>query len=95
MNKELVKDLKEILSFASKNDLDKIIPIINEKISKYESDFIGVYHPYPKEAPFKWRMQRMKELRKLSTIRKKRRKTLTYKISKLLKYSKTSLVTSK
>jgi|TARA_R100000781_G_scaffold114803_1_gene87005 hypothetical protein len=31
---------------------------------KDKIDFIGKYHPYPKEAPKSWRMARMKELRK-------------------------------
>ena len=31
---------------------------------KDKIDFIGKYHPFPKEAPKSWRMARMKELRK-------------------------------
>ena len=34
-----------------------------EKI-KEKIDFIGKFHPFPKEAPKSWRMARMKELRK-------------------------------
>jgi hypothetical protein len=30
---------------------------------KDKIDFIGKYHPHPKEAPKHWRMARMKELR--------------------------------
>ena len=30
---------------------------------KDKIDFIGKYHPFPKEAPKHWRMARMKELR--------------------------------
>ena len=36
---------------------------IIEKITKEKIDFIGKYHPFPKEAPKSWRMARMKELR--------------------------------
>jgi|TARA_R100001594_G_scaffold28454_2_gene53668 hypothetical protein len=34
-----------------------------EKITKEKIDFIGKFHPFPKEAPKSWRMARMKELR--------------------------------
>ena len=39
---------------------------------RLDEDFIGVYHPFPKEAPFHWRMGRMKELRE--EVLKKRKK---------------------
>jgi hypothetical protein len=36
---------------------------MDERIKKEEDIYLGVYHPYPKEAPKSWRMGRMKELR--------------------------------
>ena len=37
---------------------------MSKEKEKDKIDFIGKYHPFPKEAPKSWRMARMKELRK-------------------------------
>jgi|TARA_A100001391_G_scaffold71996_2_gene45897 hypothetical protein len=37
---------------------------MDERSKKEEDIYLGVYHPYPKEAPKSWRMARMKQLRK-------------------------------
>ena len=46
--------------------------------------YIGNYHPFPKEAPFLWRMARMKSLRIKAKQRLAYRKTIAYKIKKFL-----------
>tara|TARA_Y100001963_G_scaffold60754_1_gene84865 strand:- start:2739 stop:3053 length:315 start_codon:yes stop_codon:yes gene_type:complete len=38
---------------------------------KEEEVYLGVYHPFPKEAPKSWRMARMKQLRKEVLEKKK------------------------
>ncbi len=37
---------------------------MDERTKKEEDIYLGVYHPYPKEAPKSWRMARMQQLRK-------------------------------
>ena len=37
---------------------------MDERSKKEEDIYLGVYHPYTKEAPKSWRMARMKQLRK-------------------------------
>jgi|TARA_R100000482_G_C5022859_1_gene100618 hypothetical protein len=37
---------------------------MDERSKKEEDIYLGVYHPYPKEAPKSWRMARMQQLRK-------------------------------
>tara|TARA_B100000035_G_scaffold193057_1_gene164764 strand:+ start:278 stop:589 length:312 start_codon:yes stop_codon:yes gene_type:complete len=37
---------------------------MDQRSKKEEDIYLGVYHPYPKEAPKSWRMARMKQLRK-------------------------------
>jgi len=49
---------------------------------------MGVYHPFPKEAPFHWRMRRMKELRKQAKLRLERKKTWIYKLSNVISFRK-------
>ena len=37
---------------------------MDQRSKKEEDIYLGVYHPYPKEAPKSWRMARMQQLRK-------------------------------
>ena len=55
-----------------------------KNISNNKDIYIGNYHPFPKEAPFEWRMARMKSLRIKAKKRLAYRKTINYKIKKFL-----------
>ena len=46
---------------------------MDERTKEEKVDFIGSYHPFPKQAPKYWRMARMKELRK-EVLRKRKQK---------------------
>ena len=46
---------------------------MDERTKEEKVDFIGSYHPFPKQAPKSWRMARMKELRK-EVLRKRKQK---------------------
>ena len=80
MKQDIIEALKEIKDIAVNGNKKKLISIIDQYIEKFDSDFMGVYHPFPKEAPFHWRMRRMKELRKQAKIRLERKKTWIYKL---------------
>ena len=88
MKQDIIEALKEIKDIAVNGNKKKLISIIDQYIEKFDSDFMGVYHPFPKEAPFHWRMRRMKELRKHAKIRLERKKTWIYKLSNVISFRK-------
>ena len=46
---------------------------MDERIKEEKVDFIGTYHPFPKEAPKYWRMLRMKQLRQEVLLKRKQK----------------------
>ena len=63
---------------------------IKEKkmIERNDEDYIGKFHPFPKEAPLRWRRAHWRELREQAAIKKKKREGwsgIIYKIRDIWK----------